>query len=361
MSRKPKMSERVNLAHCPVCSLRMSKFHCVDCVISGNFILSRSDNSYETFSEKSIRLFALTKDILEIKSEIEEKNKIVWKTESIKEEIELSRIRAKYLREAVKKNMIEKSQKLDHLTRALLLSQHSNSAYSNISDVKASKDKLEADVCVMKEQLKQIQIDLEEVKSKFILKLKFDIFPVELFQIQSSSSNQLLSPMMEAMETSLSQEDWVTMEATSSYSQKNRMMVSLVQTPKSLACQFTNMIAAILGRHLPAEVSLLDWNNDNLANSEAKLDRNVMSLCMLLGVEQSSVREGHILHNIRQIIVRIREGDDIVVKDSSENSYDNIFSDSDGEWESVTIETTDQDWEKLDETIDEEWESVGMK
>ena len=83
----------------------MSKFYCVDCVISGHFIHSRS-NLFETFSEKSMRLFALNSENNKTKTEIEEKINCALKRENIKEDIKLFKIKLRYIKRAIKKNTI---------------------------------------------------------------------------------------------------------------------------------------------------------------------------------------------------------------------------------------------------------------
>eukprot|EP00092_Neocalanus_flemingeri_P006424 GFUD01006921.1.p1 GENE.GFUD01006921.1~~GFUD01006921.1.p1 ORF type:complete len:382 (-),score=110.62 GFUD01006921.1:88-1233(-) len=370
-----------HLPHCQLCSLRMSKFYCVDCVISGQFVHS-SNKLCEIFSEKRIRLLSLQTEIIENKNAIESKHENVWKKEKMKEEIELLRAKIQYIKLAIRKNLVKKSSTLELFPRVITL-KVIKFPNEEMYVIKASKDRMEADSSVIEAQLEVSKKDLKLAQSRFIQCLQTEIFPLDMFQltISTSSTNLLLDNMEDAIETSYTSGKWVTRDIHS-FSQYKSMSfpISIVEgdnIPLSLACQVTNLVAGVLGRHLPARVSILDLgevgtSKESLARNVAKLNMNVVSMCMVLGVEYSKMKPGQVFHQMINRFFEIVAGDDqdddvlASVLGGWENLIDSISvdkedietDDSDTEWEKV-MTTTDQDWECLDKPSDETWEALG--
>ena len=369
----------------------MSKFYCIDCVISGHFVHSNSE-LFESFSEKEMRLFALQREITETKNVIKNRTETVWVKEKLKEEIELLKAKVKYIKRAVRRASLKKSKNLALLFKVSTSRVNDYSEFPNfpaeISSLKASRDLTTAESCVIKAKLVVIKSDIRLAQSRFIQSLQITIFPVEIFQVTTNNSSYtklFLDNMTEAPDTVYTAEKWVPLDMPSSHQYKPvSSAISIVegdQAPLSLVCQFTNIVASVLGCHLPARISILELGEvgttrGSLVSKVGKLNMNVVTMCMVLGVGHSNIRPEQVLHNLRQMINRFREGvgDYILASecDHWEDTIDNICAniedihtvDSDDDWERVVTEylpvNPDQFWESLDKPSDEAWEGLSI-
>ena len=139
----------------------------------------------------------------------------------------------------------------------------------------------------------------------------------------------------------------------------------------SLACQYSSSVASVLGLPLPVRINFSDFgvietSEVRFARKVAKLNINIVSLCLAVGVDIATIRPEQTLYNLRQLIKRLETGaggdeSDIsaslldawesqVHRESEElrmaqisdtHSSDGSDGDSEcvpGEWESVTSE-----------------------
>ena len=82
----------------------------------------------------------------------------------------------------------------------------------------------------------------------------------------------------------------------------------------ALACQLTALAAAHTGLVLPARINyqdfgVLETSEFRFARKVAKLNSNVVTLCLSLGLPPSSVRPCHTLHNIQRTMQRLQMGE----------------------------------------------------
>ena len=82
----------------------------------------------------------------------------------------------------------------------------------------------------------------------------------------------------------------------------------------ALACQLTALAAAHTGLVLPARINyqdfgVLETSEFRFARKVAKLNSNVVTLCLSLGLPLSCVRPCHTLHNIQRTMQRLQRGE----------------------------------------------------
>ena len=82
----------------------------------------------------------------------------------------------------------------------------------------------------------------------------------------------------------------------------------------ALVCQLTALAAAHTGVVLPARINyqdfgVLETSEFRFARKVAKLNSNVVTLCLALGLPPSIVRPCHTLHNIQRTMQRLQRGE----------------------------------------------------
>jgi len=348
-SRIGKQMIQSYLPQCPLCSSKRSNFYCAPCVISGDFVHS-STKLYERFSEKNLRLFALQRDINESKSAIELKNSRHWALQQLKEDIKVSRTKIKYLKHVIKQNNDRKAQGLSMLAqrsdsntkRQLRIPQFEDKAVR----MKQFVEKFIDDMDVIKNQLDRSQVELKLAQSAFIQSLHTSIFPVEEVLPSSSPSNpcpdQMMDFLADAIQTSYIGGRWVTADRSgevqyrivspllsgsgdytpvyawiASHKEGDRATGEVETNPAhtiaaglSLACQFSTSVSNILGRPLPvkmkfSEFGVIETSEVRFARKVAKLNTNIVSLCLAVGVDISNIHPEQTLYNLCQLVKRL--------------------------------------------------------
>ena len=82
----------------------------------------------------------------------------------------------------------------------------------------------------------------------------------------------------------------------------------------ALVCQLTSLAAAHIGLVLPARINyqdfgVLETSEFRFARKVAKLNSNVVTLCLSLGLPPACVRPCHTLHNIQRTMQRLQRGE----------------------------------------------------
>lgn len=346
------------LPQCPLCSSKRTNFYCATCVISGDFVHS-STKLYERFSEKNLRLFALKREIKESKDAIELKTARNWTIQQLKEDIKMSRNKMKYLKHVIKQNHDRKDQGLLMLTKLSESNKKREQRLPQFEDkavrMREFVEKFVSDMNVIKQQLVVSIGDLKLAQSDFIQRLHHTIFPIEEVLPSSSTINANTDLMMDyladAMQTSYIGGRWVTADRSgelqykivtphlsgsgdytpvyawiASHKDGDRGSGDLESNPAhtiaaglSLACQFSSSVASILGTPLPAKIRFSDFgvietSEVRFARKVAKLNINIVSLCLAVGVELTNIRPEQTLYNLCQLVKRLESG--IVLQES---------------------------------------------
>ena len=398
------------LPQCPLCSSKRSNFYCATCVISGDFVHS-STKLFERFSEKNLRLFALQREINESKSAIELRTSRNWTAQQLKEDIKLSRTKIKYLKHVIKQNIDRKAQGLVMLSKSSESNNKRNQRLPQFEDkavrMKEFVEKFVSDMNEIKNKLEISRAELKLAQSAFIQLLHSSIFPVEEVLPSSTPTNpypdQMMDFLADAMQTSYIGGRWVTADRSgevqyrivapllsgsgdytpvyawiATHKEGDRTTGELETNPAhtiaaglSLACQFSTSVANILGLPLPVKLKFSDFgvietSEVRFARKVAKLNINIVSLCLAVGVDIANIHPEQTLYNLCQLVKRLETGSGQVgyelsasllgawesrvhqeleelrlAQISDSHSSDGSDGDSEsvpGEWESVTSE-----------------------
>eukprot|EP00092_Neocalanus_flemingeri_P008158 GFUD01008798.1.p1 GENE.GFUD01008798.1~~GFUD01008798.1.p1 ORF type:complete len:304 (+),score=66.27 GFUD01008798.1:669-1580(+) len=260
---------------------------------------------------------------------------------------------------------------------------------------------------MIKGQMDISKNELSLAQTAFIQSLHGSIFPVEEVLPSSTPTNpypdQMMDYLADAMQTSYIGGRWVTVDRSgevqyrivapllsgsgdytpvyawiATHKEGDRAMGELESNPAhtiaaglSLACQYTGSVASILGLPLPVRINFSDFgvietSEVRFARKVSKLNINIVSLCLAVGVDIATIRPEQTLYNLCQLIKSLETGalgneseltasllgawESQVLRESEElriaqisDSHSSDGSDGDsesvpGEWESVTSE-----------------------
>lgn len=331
---------------CPLCSSKRANFHCAECVINGDFVSSQT-RLFERFSEKNLRLFSLNRDNEEAKAEIGARIQETVTKKKLKEDLKVARTHVKYYKHLIAKTLDKRTANLQLLNKLKSSNQRRLARLPEFEDkavrMALCADTFLTDVVHLRESLLASRRDLRQARDTFLTHLHTDIFPIaEVLPCSSPgpAPDMMLDCLADAMRTSYIHGRWVT--GDSSGEVQYRMVAPLlsgsgdytpvyawVATNKpsggggggdpslappahtiaaglALATQFTLLAAANCGVILPTNLhfqdfGVLDTSELRFARKVAKLNSNVVTLCLHLGIEPSQIRPCHTLHNLHTL------------------------------------------------------------
>ena len=116
-------------------------------------------------------------------------------------------------------------------------------------------------------------------------------------------------------------------------------LVEFITAGLSLACQYTSSVASILCLPLPVRINFSDFgvietSEVRFARKVAKLNINIVSLCLAVGVDTSAIRPEQTLYNLCQLVKRLETG--------AEGNESDISASLLGAWESQVHRETEE-------------------
>lgn len=338
---------------CPLCCSKRANFYCAECVTNGDYVHS-STRLFERFSEKNLRLFSLRRDNDECKAMIEEAARRNWEVRRLKEEIKAARTNVKYYKHIISKTLDKRTVNLQLLNKLKASNQRRVARLPKFEDkavrMAACADNFLQDMRRTREELLVSRQQLRSMQAAFVQSLHYDIFPVsEVLPCSSPTPappDLVLDCLADAMRTSYVHGRWVTGDRSGevqyrivspllSGSGDYTPVYAWVATNKpsgggssdtdlalpahtiaaglALASQLTALTAAHIGLLLPAKISFQDFgvletSEYRFARKVAKLNMNVVTVCLHLGLGEAGVRPCHTLRNLYRAMQRTSWG-----------------------------------------------------
>jgi len=343
-----------NAPACPLCLSKRATFYCAPCVINGDFVHS-STRLFERFSEKNLRLFSLQRENARSKEEIAETARDGWTKKKLKEDIKVARTNVKYYKHIIAKTLEKRTLNLQLLNKLKASNQRRTARLPKFEDkavrMEQCADTFLEDLRKTRDMLLSSRHQLRLSRAAFVLSLQEQIFPVSevLPAAPQPSPDLVLDFLADAMRTSYIHGRWVTgdtsgelhfrivaplLSGSGDYTAVYAWVASnkpsggagggadgelanpahTIAAGLALACQLTALAAAHTGLVLPARINyqdfgVLETSEFRFARKVAKLNSNVVTLCLSLGLPLSSVRPCHTLHNIQRTMQRLQRGE----------------------------------------------------
>lgn len=343
-----------NALACPLCLSKRATFYCAPCVINGDFVHS-STRLFERFSEKNLRLFSLQRENARSKEEIVETVKDTWTKKKLKEDIKVARTNVKYYKHIISKTLEKRTLNLQLLNKLKASNQRRTARLPKFEDkavrMEQCADTFLEDLRKTREILLTSRHQLRLSRAAFVLSLQEQIFPVSevLPAAPQPSPDLVLDCLADAMRTSYVHGRWVTgdtsgelhfrivaplLSGCGDYTAVYAWVASnkpsggaggaadgelanpahTIAAGLALVCQLTALAAAHTGVVLPARINyqdfgVLETSEFRFARKVAKLNSNVVTLCLALGLPPSIVRPCHTLHNIQRTMQRLQRGE----------------------------------------------------
>lgn len=336
-----------------MCASKRSNYYCAKCVINGDFVHS-STRLFERFSEKNLRLFALKRDNNETKAVIEEAIKANWTKRKLKENIKAARTNVKYYKHIISKTLEKRTHNLQVLNKLKASNQRRTARLPEFEEkglrMASCADNFIMDMKRTREALLMSRQRLRMAQEAFLHSLQSYIFPVSEVlpcSLPSPAPDLMLDCLADAMRTSYVHGRWVTGDRSGevqyrivspllSGSGDYTPVYAWVATNKpsggggdsglappahtiaaglGLTCQLTHLAAAFTGIILPAKISFQDFgvletSEFRFARKVAKLNTNVVTLCLGLGLSLESIRPCHTLQNLYRLLQRVQISQD---------------------------------------------------
>lgn len=365
---------------CPLCSNSRRAFYCKRCVATGDFVHS-STKLYERFAEKNLRLFALKRDIDNCKQEISDRVSEEITQLSLKEDIKLCKTRIKYLKHLIDRNKEKKKQNTYDLEKFKCSNLKRNNRLPEFEEKVLKIKRVVVQYCRdMGNNRTQVELcwqELAKARGSFVEALASDVFPVVEVLPSSGPECQpdaMMDCLADAMRTSYIHGRWVKADRSGelqyrivapclSGSGDYTAVYAWMSTNKeggpgggephpahtisaglSLAAQLLGLVAGVMASHLPARLDYSDFgvmetSEYRFAKKVAKLNMNVVNICLKNGVDPDLIRPCHTLHNIKLLCT----------------SLSNI-----GQHESMD-RSDDEEEEEVDEELLHIWETAILK
>jgi len=343
-----------NSLACPLCLSKRTTFYCADCVINGDFVHSGT-RLFERFSEKNLRLFSLQRENATSKADIVESVKDTWTKKKLKEDIKVARTNVKYYKHIISKTLEKRTLNLQLLNKLKASNQRRTARLPKFEDkavrMEQCADTFLEDLRKTREVLLTSRHQLRLSRAAFVLSLQEQIFPISevLPAAPQSSPDLVLDCLADAMRTSYIHGRWVTgdtsgelhfrivaplLSGCGDYTAVYAWVASnkpsggaggvadgefanpahTIAAGLALVCQLTSLAAAHIGLVLPARINyqdfgVLETSEFRFARKVAKLNSNVVTLCLSLGLPPACVRPCHTLHNIQRTMQRLQRGE----------------------------------------------------
>lgn len=399
---------------CPLCSNSRRNFYCKRCVATGDFVHS-STKLYERFAEKNLRLFALKRDIDNCKQEISDRVGEEINQLSLKEDIKLCKTRIKYLKHLIDRNKEKKKQNTYDLEKFKCSNLKRNNRLPEFEEKVLKIKRVVVQYCRdMGSNRSQVDLcwqELAKVRGSFVEALASDVFPVVEVLPSSGPECQpdaMMDCLADAMRTSYIHGRWVKADRSGelqyrivapclSGSGDYTAVYAWMSTNKegagggephpahtisaglSLAAQLLGLVAGVMTSHLPARLDYSDFgvmetSEYKFAKKVAKLNMNVVNICLKNGVSPDLIRPCHTLHNIKLLCTSLSNIEHHESMDRGHDFRENLDEDEEVDeelihiWETAILkeaeelrlsqlQSDDSDDEADSEHL-QEWESV---
>lgn len=337
------------LPKCPVCFRSRARFHCGECVTSGDFVHSHTTPAYERYSDMRLRLCALRRNIAEAKAAIAKKTADAVRSGQLRDQLRQVRTKIKFLRHLVRTRRERNGQSAARLNKLDISNKKREERlpeYVNkVEKIRSCVEKFTSNMSVNRDQLVETRRELRHLRSDFVSSLS-EIFPVEeVFPTNPDQSDAMLDCLAEAMKTSYIHGRWVTVDKSGemqyrivapllSSSGDYTPVYALIATSKegaagvepkpafniaaglTLTTQLLTLIAFITSVPLPARLSYADFgvfdtSEYRFARKVAKLNLNIVTLCLASGVEPARIRPCQTLHNVSLLVKHILDHRDV--------------------------------------------------
>ncbi|XP_022909141.1 beclin 1-associated autophagy-related key regulator [Onthophagus taurus] len=335
-----------NGERCPLCGSYRKKFFCRDCIQSGEF--RSATQPIETFSEKQARLFRTQKQLDKLQSDCLPIVKRKQRVKALSDELKQKTDRVRNLRSAIaEKKELQRRNKSrleelitsnEKLVRDLpkyeaLVQKRADCVLGKFNDKNIIGMNLEEE----KEQLKKMVI----LRIRQLIKY---IFPISKNQIKPDmeiSQSEIASELAEASRTTYVRNRWVYsmdysgeshiivapfLPGTGNYSAYNDWVAQNKDQPGATAnvpvhqnpafrisaaltytAQLVHVLAFYLDVFLPHKLNYSDFCTSDISDQQflrrvARLNANVLQLCVSQHTDLNTLHPRQTLHNIIQLL-----------------------------------------------------------
>ncbi|XP_054259071.1 beclin 1-associated autophagy-related key regulator [Macrosteles quadrilineatus] len=335
-----------SLQECPLCCKSRKVFYCKTCINNGDYFRSTAPCA-ERYAEKRLRLMRLKKEKRDIELECEKL--LEWRLLKIKliSEIDDHKERIKLLRCLIKKSQEEIAHKKTVI--AQLKCDNEKSVSQTLPLYREKVQRLQGfvvhhnnDVASRRQRLADVQQELKKVIRIRIHELVKYIFPISAVQpSRSQDSSGTQSALNEAATTTYMCGRWVTTDvsgqlhhsivaptlpASGDYSSYNDWVSASkdgvpmtniesieqnqaynISAALTYTTQLVNVIAFYLGIKLPnklcySELCSTALSENKFARRVARLNLNVLHLCLSQNVPAESIHPSQTLQNILYLL-----------------------------------------------------------
>ncbi|XP_060515756.1 beclin 1-associated autophagy-related key regulator [Cylas formicarius] len=335
-----------NVHRCSLCLRFRKSFYCKNCVHSGHICSARTHESY-------LNIQKVLSELEDNKQNIE-KNCQKYLDKKEKHDILHTKIRqSKELNTIIRLALEEKRQK--RAVYATMLTGLKEKNHERNEKLKAYKTKSEAiedcvlrkceDVTAVQEKLNKKQDDLKKLVRKRVEQLFKYVFPITtvkpVVELESSADN-MVQELAEATQTTYISNKWIYTDYSSemkysivapcipgsgNYSSYNiwvaqnpdgvpssNTAVPVEQNPAfsisaalTYTAQLVNVLSFFLNIRLPHKLSYgdfcnIDMNEQQFTRRVARLNSNILYLCISQNIDISSLHPSGTIHNILQLI-----------------------------------------------------------
>uniref|UniRef100_A0A0K8SSI9 Beclin 1-associated autophagy-related key regulator n=1 Tax=Lygus hesperus TaxID=30085 RepID=A0A0K8SSI9_LYGHE len=381
---------------CPLCCKPRRNFYCQTCIKNGDFNHS-SSRCTERFVDKKLKLMCHKQDRLKTRELIESKLSPNLKMGRIEGEIELCSDRIRLLKILIqdkKKSIAEKREKVKNLTA---FNEEKKARLPRYEDrVGKLKGFVKAKYVELKEKEKElikVQDELKRVRKNNIHQLVRYKFPISIVQPSESHEDEdTVSALEEACMTAYVQGKWVftnvsselqhcivapALPSSGDYSAYNDWVAANkdgvpnpsntvdynpaynISAALTYTTQLVNMIAFYLDTRLPSKLCYSEFCTNELPKDKftkrvARLNWNVLHLCLSQNVDPRLLRPEGTLSNILQLL----ESEDLGRLGACDVNAEASRALEDKLRPMLEVPTDSEDSEDDSEHLSYEWEAV---